>query len=151
MWGIAFELVEQRASDLIITAPGAYHQVLNAGATVAEAIHYADGAAAGRLAGYCQCSRTCHPGAASRRPVCLTWPESQVLVRQPTASHAGALQLPRKLAVWPIKKPLLEQQRQRLEALQRLFDGNTKKDMIVVSDLSLSLSLSFLFPCTSYN
>ncbi len=52
-WRVAFELVEQRAGNLIITASGANHQGWNAGDTEAETINYANSAAAWRLAGYC--------------------------------------------------------------------------------------------------
>jgi hypothetical protein len=149
-WGVAFELVEQRPGDLIITAPGAYHQGWNAGASLAEAINYADGAAVERLARYRPCLRTCHPGAHSKPPIRLTWPPvSQELVRQDLASYSLPLHLLKKLSVWQLLKPTPEKLRRRLEALQCLFEKGAAKDLSLVRRTTFFLarlpSCSFSF------
>jgi hypothetical protein len=51
-WSIPDMLVEQRTGDLIVTAPGAYHQGWNSGANVAEALNWDDGCSQQRLAYY---------------------------------------------------------------------------------------------------
>ncbi|KAL1629203.1 hypothetical protein SLS56_005538 [Neofusicoccum ribis] len=40
-WGIEYDIVTCRASEMVVTLPGAYHQVLNAGPNYAQAINFA--------------------------------------------------------------------------------------------------------------
>ncbi len=72
-WDVNFELVEQRPGELMVTAPGAYHQGWNAGVNVAEAINFGDGASAQRAAAYQPCSATCYPEALKHKAVRLWW------------------------------------------------------------------------------
>jgi hypothetical protein len=58
-WDIGYTLVEQRQGELVVTAPGAYHEGWNGGANVAEAINYGDGRSAARLRGYRHCTGDC--------------------------------------------------------------------------------------------
>jgi jumonji domain-containing protein 2 len=51
-WDIAYIGVEQRPGELVVTAPGAYHQGWNAGWNVAGAVNYGDGACTARIRGY---------------------------------------------------------------------------------------------------
>jgi hypothetical protein len=57
-WDIAHVGVEQRPSDLFVTASGT-HQDWNAGWNIAEAVNYGDGASATRVRGYRHCKQTC--------------------------------------------------------------------------------------------
>ncbi|GAB1311938.1 hypothetical protein MFIFM68171_02148 [Madurella fahalii] len=41
-WGIPFTIVDQEASELVVTMPRAYHSGFSAGYTLAEAVNYAD-------------------------------------------------------------------------------------------------------------
>jgi hypothetical protein len=59
-WHVRYTRVEQRAGELVVTAPGAYHQGWNGGWNVAESSNYGDGASAARARGYRFCNkRTC--------------------------------------------------------------------------------------------
>ncbi|EON69796.1 hypothetical protein W97_09059 [Coniosporium apollinis CBS 100218] len=40
-WGISYQVVECRAGELVVTLPGAYHQVVNQGPNIAEAVNFA--------------------------------------------------------------------------------------------------------------
>ncbi|EOD47505.1 putative transcription factor jumonji aspartyl beta-hydroxylase protein [Neofusicoccum parvum UCRNP2] len=40
-WGIEYDIVTCRAGEMVVTLPGAYHQVLNAGPNYAQAINFA--------------------------------------------------------------------------------------------------------------
>jgi hypothetical protein len=53
-WGIRYVGVEQRCGELVVVAPGAYHQGWNSGWNVAEAVAYADGHSRSR-------ARNCRP------------------------------------------------------------------------------------------
>jgi jumonji domain-containing protein 2 len=77
-WGISYDVVEQRPGELMVTAPGAYHQGWNGGANVAEAVNYGDGASAERAEAYIPCSATCYPARPKPAPVVLRWRPSPV-------------------------------------------------------------------------
>ncbi len=54
-WDIRYTALEQLPGDLVVTAPGSYHQGWNAGWNVAEAINYGDGRSPSRTRDYCYC------------------------------------------------------------------------------------------------
>lgn len=54
-WGVSYTLIEQKAGEILITLPGAYHQGFSVGATLAEAVNYADDDWTEK--GYCACTK----------------------------------------------------------------------------------------------
>jgi hypothetical protein len=80
-WDIRYTLVKQRPGDLVVTAPGAYHQGWSSGWNVAEAISYGDGKSAARACGYRYCNKICMGG---KEPLIVKWPE--VVERPPSPS-----------------------------------------------------------------
>ncbi len=81
-WGIPFHVVEQRQGDLIVTAPGAYHQGWNGGANIAEAVNWGDGMTRQRTAQYRECRPGCYTGNVGKdadKIVILQWPQTTAL------------------------------------------------------------------------
>ncbi len=60
-WGVAYAVFQQQEGDLLVMAPGAYHQGWNAGANIAKAVNWGDGMTQRRLANYRTCRPGCHP------------------------------------------------------------------------------------------
>jgi hypothetical protein len=138
-WGVDYEVAEQRPGELVITAPGTYHQGWNAGANLNEAINYADDAVVERLAGYRTCSDSCNPFAESdTKPIRLTWPPS--LSRGPLQSkYIHPLSMPKDLGVWKRQNQLPNRDHQRLYSLKDLFqDYVPEKDESLVSNRLLA-------------
>jgi hypothetical protein len=132
-WGVAYELAEQRPGDLVITAPGTYHQKWNAGANLNEAINYADDAVVERLAGYRCCSKSCNPSAEpDSEPIRLTWPAS--LSRGPFQSeYIRPLSMPKDLGVWKPRNTLRKRIIQRLRFWKKsIQDGDLESDESLV-------------------
>ncbi len=72
-WDIRYTALKQEAGELVVTAPGAYHQGWNGGWNVAEAINYGDGRSAARARGYRHCTTKCMPN--GDKPLVIKWPE----------------------------------------------------------------------------
>ncbi len=68
-WDIRYKRVEQRPGELVVTAPGAYHQGWNGGWNVAEAINYGDARSEARTRGY----RYCCAQQCPLTPLKLSW------------------------------------------------------------------------------
>ncbi len=82
LWDIRYTTVEQRPGELVVTAPGAYHQGWNGGWNVAEAINYGDGASAKRIRGYRHCRPDCpYDG---DKPLRIEWRDKPAAPRRPT-------------------------------------------------------------------
>ncbi len=108
-WDVEYTLVEQRAGECMVTAPGAYHQGWNAGANVAEAINYGDAASAERAQGYRACTAHCQPrhgssGSKRRKAVKLDWLPADV-------REASRVPVPPRPAAAPVTASALEVRR----------------------------------------
>ena len=60
-WGVRHQVVKQRAGQIMVTAPWAYHQGWNGGWNVAEAVNFAGAGHGVASDGYCPCFRGCWP------------------------------------------------------------------------------------------
>lgn len=60
-WGIEFDIVTCRAGEMVVTLPGAYHQVLNSGPNYAQAVNFALPDWAGPPEGYRFCCEEEYP------------------------------------------------------------------------------------------
>ncbi len=59
---VRYTTVQQNAGELVVTAPGAYHQGWNGGQNVAEVINYIDGMSAAQVRSYRYCTTACSRG-----------------------------------------------------------------------------------------
>ncbi len=60
-WGVDFEVVEQKAGQLVVLDPYVYHVVINSGPSLAEAINFAFPSWSPHLT-YTECTQRCHSG-----------------------------------------------------------------------------------------
>ncbi|KAF4310496.1 putative transcription factor jumonji aspartyl beta-hydroxylase protein [Botryosphaeria dothidea] len=58
-WNIPYDIVRCKAGEVLVTVPGAYHEVLNSGANVAEAINFALDDWKGPGESYAWCQNCC--------------------------------------------------------------------------------------------
>jgi hypothetical protein len=104
LWDIRYTTVVQKKGDLVVTAPGAYHQGWNGGWNVAEAINYGDGASAKRIRGYRHCRLDCpYEG---EKPLRIEWRDKPAAPRRPEI-HGWSVPRPTQaLKLGPNGKPL---------------------------------------------
>ncbi|KAF9641777.1 putative transcription factor jumonji aspartyl beta-hydroxylase protein [Lasiodiplodia theobromae] len=58
-WGIPYDIVVCKAGQMVVTLPGTYHQVINAGPNYAQAINFAMPGWMGPPSGYRFCGKAC--------------------------------------------------------------------------------------------
>jgi hypothetical protein len=85
---IRYTTLQQNAGELVVTAPGAYHQGWNGGWNVAEAINYGDGKSAARVRSYRYCTAKCMPN--GEKLLIVKWPEVPALPVAPSIRTWGA-------------------------------------------------------------
>jgi hypothetical protein len=74
-WDVPHTLVEQKAGDLIVTAPRAMHQGWNSGGNVALAVNWGDGLTRLRIADNIDCSNDCVPSTTKDHHIVnFAWP-----------------------------------------------------------------------------
>ncbi len=139
-WGVAYSVVEQQAGDLMVTAPGAYHQGWNAGANIAEATNWGDALTQHRLVGYRACRPGCNPsnvGARSSTIVTLRWPPARAVAASAPAEQQAAAtsyfttmpQQPREKP-WAVHDVLGSEPSPRM--LENLFEDGRDRDPALV-------------------
>ncbi len=102
LWDLRYTTVEQRPGDLVVTAPGAYHQGWNGGWNVAEAVNYGDGMSAARALDYKHCRDECPP--ADQDPLQIRWRD---VVERPKSAEISEWDVPRDaLPLGADNKPL---------------------------------------------